>query len=148
MISILVLELQAERVGEFVSLFSGEDFYCPPEEAILSEVGRPAEGHFNLIHQSTGFKADIYAKGDDKLHLWAFERRQKIELDDVNVWVAPPEYVIIRKLEYFREGGSEKHLEDIRHILTTSPDMIDLASLQKRIEEMGLKKQWEQVSGQ
>jgi len=28
--------------------------------------------------------------------------------------VAAPEYVIVRKLEFFREGGSEKHLRDIR----------------------------------
>lgn len=141
----LVLELQADRVSEFASLFPEEEFYCPPVDSILSEVDRPAEGHFNLIHQDSGFKADIYAKGEDALHQWAFERREIIELDDVNIWVAPPEYVIIRKLEYFREGGSDKHLQDIRSILATSGDVIDNASLQKLIEEMGLEKQWEQL---
>jgi len=29
-------------------------------------------------------------------------------------YAAPPEYVILRKLQYFREGGSEKHLLDIK----------------------------------
>jgi hypothetical protein len=29
----------------------------------------------------------------------------------------PPEYVVIKKLEFLREGGSEKHVRDIRGIL-------------------------------
>ena len=36
--------------------------------------------------------------------------------------LAPAEYVIVRKLEYYREGGSEKHLRDIRSMLAVSGD--------------------------
>ncbi len=32
--------------------------------------------------------------------------------------LAPPEYVIVRKLQFFREGGSQKHLRDISRMLT------------------------------
>ena len=31
--------------------------------------------------------------------------------------VAPPEYVIVRKLQFYHEGGSEKHLRDISAML-------------------------------
>ncbi len=34
-------------------------------------------------------------------------------VDDLEVAVAPVEYVIVRKLEYFREGRSGKHVRDI-----------------------------------
>jgi len=142
----LVLELRANQVSEFISLFSEDDFYCPPKDVILTEIARQTRGHFNIIHQATGFKADIYPKGNDKLHLWAFGRRQKIDLSGVGVWIAPPEYVILRKLEYFREGGSSKHLVDIKQMLTISPDIIDRKLLQEQIEENGLKKQWQQLS--
>ena len=30
---------------------------------------------------------------------------------------APPEYVIIRKLQFYREGGSPKYLRDISRML-------------------------------
>ena len=142
----LVLELRTEQVAKFRAMFPEDEFYCPPKDIILTEIARETRGHFNIIHQATGFKADIYPKGNDKLHLWAFSRRQEIDLGGVDVWIAPPEYVIIRKLEYFREGGSSKHLNDIKQILTISKDMIDEELLQEQIEENGLKKQWQQLS--
>lgn len=141
----MVLELRTEQVGEFRGLFSEDEFYCPPEDVILTEIARETRGNFNIIHLDTGFKADIYPKGNDKLHLWAFGKRQKIELEGVDVWVAPAEYVILRKLEYFREGGSLKHLDDIKQMLAISPDVIDRKLLQEQIEENGLEKQWQQV---
>jgi len=142
----LVLELRAEQVSEFISLFSEDEFYCPPKDVILTEIARQRQGHFNIIHQATGFKADIYPNGSDRLHLWAFGRRQKIDLSGVAVWIAPPEYVILRKLEYFKEGGSSKHLVDIKQMLAISPDIIDLNLLQEQIKENGLKRQWQQLS--
>ena len=36
---------------------------------------------------------------------------------DLPVRVAPPEYVILRKLSFYQEGGSEKHVRDIRGVL-------------------------------
>ena len=36
------------------------------------------------------------------------------------VWLAPPEFVIVQKLEFFREGGSEKDLRDIRGMLAVT----------------------------
>ena len=33
-------------------------------------------------------------------------------------------YVIIRKLEFYREGGSDKHVRDIRSMLAVSGDEI------------------------
>ena len=61
------------------------------------------------------------------------------------VVVAPPEYVIVRKLEFYREGGSEKHLRDIRSMLDTSPDAIDRVELEKQIASRGLEEAWRRV---
>jgi hypothetical protein len=38
---------------------------------------------------------------------------------------AAPEDVIIKKMEYYSEGGSEKHLRDITGMLVTSEGEID-----------------------
>jgi hypothetical protein len=59
--------------------------------------------------------------------------------------VAPPEYVIVRKLEYYRESGSEKHLRDIRSMLNTSPEAIQINELEQQIAARGLQEQWRQV---
>ena len=60
--------------------------------------------------------------------------------------LAPPEYVIVRKLEYDREGGSEKHLRDIRSRLAVSGGQMDRPALEQWIERRGLQNQWRLVS--
>ena len=62
-----------------------------------------------------------------------------------SVAVAPPEYVIVRKLEYFREGGSEKHLRDIRSMLSVSEDQIDKPTLNDWVCRCGVEAQWRQA---
>jgi hypothetical protein len=56
--------------------------------------------------------------------------------------VAPPEYVVVRKLEYFREGGSEKHLRDIRSMMSISADQIDRGALEEWITRQGVQSEW------
>lgn len=46
--------------------------------------------------------------------------RRSVDVGAPKIWLAPSEYVVLRKLEYFREGGSTKHLFDIRAIIRTS----------------------------
>ena len=62
------------------------------------------------------------------------------------VVVAPPEYVIVRKLEYFREGGSEKHVRDIRSMLAVSGEQIDRTSLAEWVRRQGVESQWKLVA--
>jgi len=56
-----------------------------------------------------------------------------LEVEGQILVVAPPEYVIVRKLEYYRESGSEKHVRDIRSMLDTSPEAIQSAELEQQI---------------
>ena len=68
--------------------------------------------------------------------------RREFVFEGERVWVAPPEYVIVRKLEYYREGGSEKHLRDISGILELSPKEIDFKQLEELVHRYGLEKEW------
>jgi len=138
----LVIELKLEEVEKIQEAFPSGEFYCPPEDAIKLEIKRPSRGHFNIIHRETGFKADCYLMGDDKLHHWGISKRRELDVEGEPVWVAPPEYVIVRKLEYYREGGSEKHLKDIASILAVSPEQIDYDQLHEKISVYGLEKEW------
>jgi len=56
--------------------------------------------------------------------------------------LAPPEYVIVRKLEYFREGGSDKHLRDIRGMLNVSGDAINREDLNFWIQRQNVEAEW------
>jgi len=141
----LVLALKqrdAARIGE---LFPLEEFYCPPEEIIVQEVLRAQRGHFNLIHHESGFKADVFLANRDPLHQWALSERRTVEVDGEPVRVAPLEYVILRKLEFYREGGSEKHLRDIEAMLRVSGELIREDVLQRWVVSRGVEETWRSV---
>ncbi len=142
----LVIELDIKDAQKIINAFPDDKFYCPPLEVITLEIRRPFRGHFNLIHHESGFKADIYLSGKDTLHKWAIENRKRYKLGNCDIWVAPPEYVILRKLEYYKEGKSDKHLTDIKNILEISSDIIDFKKLQGMITNHNLNAEWELIS--
>jgi len=141
----LVLRLYTNNIQQLIGIFGPEEFYCPPMEVIKAETARKTGGHFNIIHHETGFKADIYPAGEDKLHIWAMARRQKVKIENCDLWLAPPEYVIVRKLEYFKQSGSSKHLSDIKKMLEISGNNINLSELKQKVLEYGLIKEWKKI---
>ena len=144
----IIIALDVARTRALAEQFPLSDFYCPPDEIIAVEVRRPYRGHFNIIHHETGHKADIFTAGSDPLQAWGLQHRQTIEVSPgKSLWIAPPEYVILRKLEYYREGQSEKHVLDIRGMLDVSGDTLDLEFLQDQIRRMNLSDEWQRVSG-
>jgi len=143
----LVMTLRDADVSGLEAAFGAEEFYLPPGEVMRVELRRRTHGHFNIIHHASGFKADIYLSGTSPLHAWAFARRRRSGSDPGAFWLAPPEYVIVRKLEYFREGGSEKHLRDIRSMLAAlGDDQIDRLALAALIASQSLDSMWALVA--
>lgn len=141
----IILFLRREDVRGFLAAFPAEEFYCPPFEVVESERSREQRGHFNLIHHETGFKADIYLTSRDALHTWGMAHVVEADLDGEKVAFAPPEYVIVRKLQFFREGGSSKHLRDISRMLTGMGYDWNRQHLLEMIEAHKLQGEWQKV---
>jgi hypothetical protein len=140
-----IVFLNEENILNLGGLFPESEFYVPPMETIRTEAARELRGHFNIIHLATGFKADLYLTGRDELHAWAFRNKKQVVFEGETVTLAPPEYVIVRKLEFFREGGSDKHLRDIRAMLAVSGDQMDRSALADWIGRRGLETEWRRV---
>lgn len=141
----IVLELHEKQIKSFVGAFPLEHFYCPPDEVIKLELNRRSRGHFNLIHHETGYKADVYPMGQDPLHRWAMGQRRAVSIHGQTLHFAPPEYVIARKLEFFDEGGSEKHIRDVRGIRNHLRADLDEKKLISLLEQRGLRHLWSKV---
>lgn len=125
----LIVDLDAGSVDTLGRAFGGGDFYVPPKDVMLEEVARREGGHFNVIHRDTALRADIYLAGDDPFHAWALEHRRRIEVEELALWLAPLEYVIVRKLEYFRASGSDRHLRDVAMMLRISGSLVNIPAL-------------------
>lgn len=132
----IVLALSTDDVKPFCAEFDLENYYCPPEDIIFIELRRTHNAHFNLIHHQTGLKADCYLFTGDELHAWAMANRRKVYItEDVEFFLAPCEYVIIRKLQYFDEGGAVKHVKDVLSMLKNSGEQIDMQFLLKELKK-------------
>ncbi|MDO8540165.1 MAG: hypothetical protein Q7S40_06940 [Opitutaceae bacterium] len=141
----LVVHLDEPEIATITATFPEADYYVPPAAAMAEEIRRSARGHFNLIHLPTGLKADFYPSRNHPYWEWSWAHRRCDIVEGHSACFAPPEYVILSKLEFYREGGSEKHLRDIRSMLAVSGDEIDRALLERAVAEFGLTDQWARV---
>lgn len=138
----IVAQIKSSQVSAFAKLFDIEEYYCPPQEIIADEVIRG--GMFNLIHQASGVKIDIVPLKKTEFAASEFSRRRKVEvLPGLEVYIASAEDIILKKLDYHREGGSEKHLIDIRGMLAETE--VDQAYLQTWVTKLGLAAEWAKV---
>ncbi|MBW8864623.1 MAG: hypothetical protein JF609_06815 [Verrucomicrobia bacterium] len=142
----MVVFLNETAIRKLPEIFPSSEFYLPPPEVIVTEVAREKRGQFNVIHLASTFKADIYPTGRDEFNAWAFRNKRLIDFKGETLVLAPPEYVIVRKLEYFCEGGSDKHLRDIRAILNVSGQQLNLADLNEWVKRQGVETEWKKVS--
>jgi hypothetical protein len=144
----LVLALSESQLPRFIQAFPLESFYCAPLEVLKIECARAQRGHTNIVHHDSGFRADVYFFGEDALHQWAWPRRHRLLVTEtLTVSLAPPEYVIVRKLQFHQEGHSPKHLSDIASMLNQlqSEDgakALDMKELDGHIQSLGLTEIW------
>jgi hypothetical protein len=138
----LVVALSMGDVQALYDAFAAPDFYIPDPEILARELDRHEYGHFNILHPATALRADVYLTGADGLQQWAVAHARAVTIGEDDVAIAPPEYVILRKLEYFRDGGSTKHITDIRAMREQLSDTLRRTQLRAWIEERGLQDEW------
>lgn len=138
----LVVRIKARQVSEFEKLFPIEEYYAPPKEVLHDEISR--KGSFNLIHQGTGIKVDIVLDKETEFYKSEFSRKQKVEIaPGLEIYIASPEDVILKKLDFYREGKSEKHLTDIREIIMETK--VDNSYIESWADHFGLREIWETI---
>lgn len=139
----IVVDLPASRVSAFCEAFPAEDFYVSEESVRRAVAGRR---QFNLIHPASGLKVDVMIPAETPFNESRFARARRLHpAPDYNAAFASPEDVILKKMEYYREGGSEKHLRDIAGILKISGDQIDLIYMADWSSRLGLSEIWTKV---
>jgi hypothetical protein len=141
----LVVVLLPNQMAALAEAFPPPEFYCPPVDLLEMEAARGPRGQFNIIHLRSNFKADLYLTARDPLNVWGFMNSRTVEIEGEALVLAPPEVVIVRKLEYFREGGSEMHIRDIRGMVELIPELEHNAGLAGFLAERGLEKLWNKV---
>ena len=119
----IAVQLPEEQLDPLLAELPNSQFYVSRSAALDGiRLGRT----FNAIHISSGNKIDFMVLGDSAWARAQMERRRQLEIaPGVLAFVASPDDVIIGKLVYFREGGSDKHLRDIAGMLRISRADVD-----------------------
>ena len=139
----VVIDISDDQIPPLCEAFPFPDYYVSLEAA--QEAVRQRR-QFNVIHPASGNKIDFMIARKDEWGESQLARRQLVQvLPDRAGYVACPEDVILGKLLYYQEGGSEKHLRDIAGIMRISPSLVDIEYLSKWTEKLGLSNVWEAV---
>ncbi len=123
----VVSDIQTQQVHSLVKMLES-DYYID-QEMILDAIKRRSS--FNLIHLGTMLKVDIFISGDRPHDKSALQRKRKDTLDEAHeadeFYLASPEDVILKKLEWFRMGGesSERQWHDVVWIMKVQGDLLD-----------------------
>jgi hypothetical protein len=139
----VVIALPIELVDRFCDAFPEEDFYLS-RDAVRDAVRR---GHqFNIIHFASGLKVDVIIPADDDFERSRKSRGRALPVGpDWEARFASPEDVILRKLQYFQEGGSEKHLRDIAGVFKIQGNRLDLGYIAEWAESLGVSEVWQEL---
>lgn len=139
----VVVDLPPDKVAAFCGAFPDEDFYLSEESARRAVARR---GQFNVIHPRSGLKVDFMVSGDSPLDRSRFLRALRLSPGpDFQAFFSSPEDVILKKMEFYQEGHSEKHLRDIAGVFKVSRDQIDRAYIEGWVSRLGLEEVWQEV---
>jgi hypothetical protein len=130
----LVAQITPEQSLEFAKLL-GKEFYM---DLIDVKESLQQNRQFNIIHPSTGLKIDCWPL-KDAYDRFRFTRRLQKPFGNISAYYASPEDVIIGKLKWLKQGGSARHIEDIKGILSIQGDRIDHNYIINWAEKLELK---------
>lgn len=140
----VIVALKKQDVPLLREGFPVEEFYVPPEEAISEEIDR--KGQFNIIHIPTAIKMDCIILKDTEFDLEQFKHRKKIPfIGNKKAYTSSPESVILNKILFYKQGGSEKHISDIIGMLKVSIDTIDMDYIKNWAKDLKVDDIWNMI---
>jgi hypothetical protein len=140
----IVIQMTREHIEPFCSAFPDHDFYMS-RRAVSEAVDRKFQ--FNLIHPASGNKVDFMVAGREGIPATQIARRRLIQFEpQTQAYIASPEDVILGKLVYYAEGGSEKHLRDIKGILKVVGQTLDTDYLITQAARLHVSEHWKAMT--
>lgn len=138
----IVIFPNRDQLTQFVQSLPASDYHTDLEEAIDSLRRR---GQFNVIDYATGWKVDFIIPPFEEFHVEEFERRQIIEVGDLQLSVVSPEDIVVAKLLWAKAGQSERQLEDAATVVRFQSETLDRPYVESWVRRLELEHEWAAV---
>lgn len=140
----IVIEVSARDASRIIDCF--EPDYYVPHNRVADAIAR--KFMFNLLHQQTLVKVDCVVRKDDVFQKEAFSRRKKIKYTDFELWIISREDLILSKLNWAKNTGSEMQRRDIANILRNGYDENYVESWAAKLEVTDLLAECRKMLGE
>ena len=138
----VVLECSDGDVDTIVGLFAPD---CYIDRTAVAEA-IASQGMFNIIHNDWIIKGDFIIRKDDPYRQAEFARRREIDVEGTPLSVVAPEDLILSKLKWAQESGSELQRRDVKEILDAEI-ALDRDYLKEWAESLGVSDLLKEIEG-
>lgn len=139
----VVVGLTLPLLAPFCAAFPFPEFYVSVDGARAAAL---KGGMFNIIHPESGLKIDVIVPTTDfdRNELARVIRRPALIGRDASFVTA--EDIILKKMEAYQEGGSEKHLRDIAGVLKVLGPGVDTEYVAEWADRLSLTEIWRTIT--
>jgi len=138
----VVVDPQSHQVGDLYGAFDPNSWYI---DALVVRDAFERRSMFNAVHLESGWNVDVIFRKDRAWSREEFSRRTPLVVGNVPVMFLRAEDSILSKLEWVRQGGSLRQIEDAGTVLDVQGDALDFAYLEKWAAEIGVSDLLERI---
>lgn len=134
----IIIQVSLKDVGKIIGIFS-KDFYLD-ETSVRQAIQN--RGMFNAIHNESVIKMDFIVRKNEAYRIEEFTRRRRIEIQGATFAVVTPEDLILSKLVWAKQAGSELQFKDVRRMAAMA---VDEDYLKKWSKILGVEDLWKKA---
>lgn len=123
----IIIELKREMVKAFVAVLEKEGYV---DEDVVHEALK-YQSEFNFIDHETSMKVDFWILKDSEFDRSRLKRARMRKIFGQKVSFSSPEDLILKKMLWFKESKSNRHLEDIHSVMVIEKNNLDFTYLKK-----------------
>jgi len=134
----IVIELNKETSNDFIQKF--QDEYYISKEAVDDSIKN--EFLFNIINNENAVKIDFIIKKNSEYRRNEFERKKKVRFLDFEIFIVNKEDLIISKLFWAKDSGSEMQKKDVKNLIEGD---FDKTYIDNWTSKLGLFEFWKET---
>lgn len=131
----VVVAPEEAQLDDLVGAFPAEQWYF---DAVVVREAFARRSMCNAVHLDSGWKVDVVFRKDRPWSREEFARRAPLEVRGVPVMFLRAEDSILSKLEWVRNGGSLRQLEDAGTVIDVQGSALDWGYLERWASEIGV----------